>query len=248
MGHQIVVDCEAYGGCPATGRLTWLGAVDLERRMGDVQRPPRPVARVAHPPGRAVRPRVVLCVDVDGVLADFVAGVCRYLRAFDPSVPLLRSADALGDDYDAWAPPHHLGALWRARRGDLGGFWSSLDPIPDAAELRRLREARADKYYVTARSGASPKAETEAWLRRVVGEPCPTVVVVDRSEAKRDVAAAVGATHVIDDRAEALEAYVAQADDFQVFGRRWLYNTGLTRPTIRWVRSLAEFLDGAGVP
>jgi uncharacterized HAD superfamily protein len=143
-------------------------------------------------------------MDIDGVLADFMYGFTNLAATkFDTLV-------TRNHEYERWDETPGLTReqiqwTW-AQIAQSYTFWIALNPLVLKStffKLSRLSE-RADIYYATARTGKHVKWQTETWLRGwdVLN---PTVLVTGR---KGEVAAALGATHLIDDKAgNALCAY-----------------------------------------
>src|SRR3990167_5176986 len=144
-----------------------------------------------------------LGIDLDGCLADFN-------RAF-----ILRLIKETGINHfpvdgsltlDVWDYPRKYGythdqvsATWASIKAD-SSFWSSLPEYPTTGHdlycLVQRMEKGDDVYFVTARVGATAKAQTEQWLEHRMGFT-PTVLI---SSDKGLVAKALGLDAYIDDR------------------------------------------------
>ena len=137
----------------------------------------------------------VVMFDVDGVLADFIAGFTRLGHRLMPDLVTERSTLET--------------KVWRAEPGDertwaevmkSRTFWYDMPPLVSEEESLAVAAVAAefDTYFVTARVGVEAKRQTERWLSDVIGVLSPTVVISPR---KGEVASALFATHAIDDKA-----------------------------------------------
>ncbi|HTK95412.1 MAG TPA: hypothetical protein VL382_07210 [Terriglobales bacterium] len=133
--------------------------------------------------------RPIVQFDVDGVLADFAGGYKRlWSKIHNQPFPIhLNKWDDLWD-----------AAVWEEIKTSPS-FWVDLDPLVVSATFRHIRDIAdtGDVYYVTGRVGRYAKWQTEQWLR-MHGVIDPTVIV---SHKKGEIAAAISATHAIDDKA-----------------------------------------------
>lgn len=130
---------------------------------------------------------MIIQFDVDGVLADFDAGYrLKYHSIYGI---MLERATRWDQSTDA--------VTWDLIRKDPH-FWSDLHPaVPYEVfgQIAALSEQH-DVYFVTHRHGIRPRQQTEDWLADR-GIYNPAVIVSGR---KADVAAALKATHCIDDK------------------------------------------------
>ena len=155
-----------------------------------------------------------LCVDLDGVLANFNEQFARLLEDLydlrypitDPTWPAVWHWPQAGGATDA-----QLDAAWRSVHQSKD-FWLDLPAMPTGREalvgLLRLRSAtNARIYFTTKRDGGFlTQVQTAAWIERH-GYPYPSVVLVPPEATKGAIFSALHATHVIDDRYEyAVEA------------------------------------------
>jgi 5'(3')-deoxyribonucleotidase len=105
-------------------------------------------------------------LDVDGVLADYVAGFNKLvLFKFGKILPYPATQ---WDWYDGLLTKEEEYALWQHMRASK--FLESLDPLPQLypAFLSELNEEH-DLYFVTARSLPTAKTQTENWLEEHFG-------------------------------------------------------------------------------
>ena len=143
-------------------------------------------------------------MDIDGVLADFMYGFTK-LAADKFGTPVTEN-----HLYERWDETPGLSrnqVQWGwAQIMQSGSFWADLNSLVRAEVFNRIERLSfiADTYFATARNGQNVKIQTEWWLRER-GVISPTVLVTGR---KGEAAAALGATHLIDDKAgNALCAY-----------------------------------------
>lgn len=126
--------------------------------------------------------------DVDGVLANFLAGydaVCREVGLTPPS-------------YDAPWDSRLAGPVWQRIR-ESWTFWYSLPSLASPYEFLSIESLQSHRpcYFVTNRVGKDAKGQTEAWLIRQ-GISNPTVVI---SGEKGAFARLANIGYAIDDKA-----------------------------------------------
>jgi uncharacterized HAD superfamily protein len=135
-------------------------------------------------------------VDIDGCLADFIRGYTELGSSMYPG--RVQVQETL--DREAWHEMNgpHDNAIWAAIK-ESPDWWATLDPLVEPAVFQTLNELgdRTDLYFVTARVGHSPKAQTERWLESQ-GVVSPTVII---SEKKGEIAQALAAAFCLDDKA-----------------------------------------------
>lgn len=142
---------------------------------------------------------VVVGVDVDGVLADFVRGFTAYGRQlYGKHVPVIHTVDHRGwDDFpELDAAQQHT--VWSYIRNSTC-FWRMLEPCASVSVFNTLTALNAEipLYFITNRPGIKTKQQTEGWLADH-GVYNPTVVVTaDKGYAVQGL----GVTHYIDDKA-----------------------------------------------
>jgi len=148
---------------------------------------------------RSINPTVAV-FDLDGVLADFVAGF-RALAAGmgkDPAAVDVGHAPPKSDgtadfetgDAEVWQE------ILRSRT-----YWRDIPSLVDRFVWRRICALEdsylARMYFVTNRVGTDVKRQTEEWLE-LHGVLRPTVIIARR---KGEVCAALGADFHLDDKA-----------------------------------------------
>jgi len=119
--------------------------------------------------------RLVLLLDVDGVLADFVSSACR-LCGHDPA-----------EVYSRWTPGDYaFEKLLGMTRNDFYGaidragadFWENLEILPHAKELWQFCRSRADAYFCsTPTRDAGSLPGKRAWLAKHFGRDAPASTV-----------------------------------------------------------------------
>lgn len=140
--------------------------------------------------------RPVVCLDVDGVLADFMRGFVQLAnQMFGRAIP------------EAWVPQAwdqplpglsriEESQLWAVIRSSVA-FWQELPVLASREDLEVIRRTSAVVYYVTSREGVNPRRDTALWLRRYV-DATPHVLV---SRRKGEVVAGLEADYFLDDKA-----------------------------------------------
>jgi len=140
--------------------------------------------------------------DIDGVLADFIAGY-RQRASLITGKPL----DIYGHDKSMTfeAVPELNEEEARLAVESImskpnGRFWEGLPSAVSEETWLRIRELteQRDVYFVTAREGPEVKQQTEAWLLEHLSIR-PTVII---SSAKADECRALSAGWSIEDRLE----------------------------------------------
>lgn len=175
--------------------------------------------------------------DVDGVLADFHLGYAEKFREVTGSMfPLTRGQvsawNDLGDD-----------RVWATIKKDTT-FWERLVPLAPWKTYGRINMLadQHDVYFVTARIGKYPKAQTERWLTNM-GIETPTVVCTNR---KAEFATAVKIGYAIDDRADLAIAVAAVSRGTKSYILDAPYNKlnhGILGSTLTRVETVDEFVD-----
>ena len=123
-------------------------------------------------------------------------------------------------------------------------FWRALDPLVDDGVFWRLAELQhcADVYYVTNRQGVDPRDQTVTWLR-YYGISYPTVLISGR---KGEVAAALGAHYLLDDKAgnAVFAAYHSPATICCLLNRPYnQFDHEVLGAGVRRVKTVEEFLE-----
>jgi 5'(3')-deoxyribonucleotidase len=198
---------------------------------------------------------MVLAIDVDGILSDF-------LSSYTPLVIAHTGKDRFPPDYDmrmppCWDFPPVFGYTEQEYRESFASittipdFWRWLDPEPGAEEFAlRLDVASAehDVFFLTNRSEPRAKQQTEEWLRDL-GIQYPTVLVArDKLPFLRDVKANVFIEDNLDMANEV--ARVAEEErwpSFRMYLADRTYNRVGRRDDLIVVSDLGEMLDQEGL-
>jgi len=138
--------------------------------------------------------------DVDGVLANFSKGFHELTKKMYPKwEPLYPPNEApFWDDYCAPLEPNKESEVWNAIKKSPS-FWKMLEPLATDEEFGCIERLsyQCEVYFATHRVGTAVKEQTEIWLQRQ-GILRNTVIV---TPLKGQVADAIKATHLIDDKA-----------------------------------------------
>ena len=138
--------------------------------------------------------------DMDGVLANFSKGFHELTKKMYPEwEPLYPPNEApFWDDYCAPLEPHKKREVWNAIKKSTT-FWTTLEPLAAYEEFECIQYLTycCEVYFATHRVGTDVKEQTEVWLRSQ-GIARGTVIV---TPLKGQVADAIKATHLIDDKA-----------------------------------------------
>lgn len=154
----------------------------------------------------------VILLDLDGVLVDFVEGVCRL---FGQDVAALLARWPAGDCYSFW---HLLDGnltsrdVWAEinRAGD--DFWNGLQLYPHASALLAHCERHADAVYFC--SAGNPRRIT--WLERWLGKRVTNYFFCH----DKHLLAAPGRL-LIDDHDETVEKFRAAGGDAILYPQLW---------------------------
>lgn len=141
-----------------------------------------------------------LAIDVDGCLADFVWGITKRISLLDPSVKPFPTPEQQSWDFRQ-LPAGLFERAFREAGQDAYNFNANLDSLLTDEEAKRLLQLSLDHecYYATNRPGGVEAIRgTRDFLVNKLGLVNPNVVL---TRWKGEFAAAIDATHVIDDKA-----------------------------------------------
>ena len=115
--------------------------------------------------------QMIFGIDVDGVLANFVAGFSELIidLTHENRFPYNYWYDR---EYPpTWDWPQHYGyspeqidRVWTAVK-ESPVFWSSLAPLPGVADLQRI-PPHSRVYFITSRMGSTALSQTQAWIQQ----------------------------------------------------------------------------------
>lgn len=150
---------------------------------------------------------LTLCIDVDGVLANFTDAYASALKRRTGIEFPKASADWPTSWYwerDAGVTKEQEEETWLKDIIQSKTFWQRLDPVPNAKptlkQLNQMAQRGDQVYFITNRMGTSVKLQTERWLYSH-GINYPTVIVTgDKIPFLR----ALKANFFIDDKPETI--------------------------------------------
>lgn len=141
-----------------------------------------------------------LVIDVDGVLADFVLGITKKMSEMNSNVKPFPTSEQKSWDFRELPPGLLKEAFAEAAVDNAYSFNADLESLITEEEARRLTRLSLDHevYFATNRPGGMEALRgTKRFLDRI-GMIHPNVVITAK---KGEFAAAIGATHLIDDKA-----------------------------------------------
>lgn len=125
-------------------------------------------------------------LDLDGVIANFYKAY-EELTIEVAGEDLFQEHRWPNEVPCVWNWPEHYGyssevmrEVWR-RISEDPLFWFRLEPLPGALDTvgPLIANAENDVYYITARPGLKPRAQSQAWLMYHLEDPCPTVLITE---------------------------------------------------------------------
>jgi len=144
----------------------------------------------------------VLCVDVDGVLADFTWGFTSLAAAWHPEITPWPTSEQKTWEFDS-IPKGIQNETWTRVR-QHPSFWWDLPCRLSSSERYSLCVLAADHrvYFVTNRLGVRPEEQTVRWLHHL-GLRNPNVIVTTN---KALACRTIEAQFAIDDKVENIAA------------------------------------------
>lgn len=184
---------------------------------------------------------IKVIVDVDGVLANYNAGIADIARdLYGIELPLhprditdwYQCSKMIGKE--RWV------VVWDRVMRDPQ-FLSGLPPLATPNEFARLESLNltSDLYFVTNRSVFGAKTITEQWLMGH-GISAPTVVL---SRHKGFAAAGIEADFVIDDSPQNVMDIYRDSPKTKIYLMSYPYNREVEYLATKCVNSFGEFLD-----
>lgn len=188
---------------------------------------------------------MTLGIDLDGVLVDFDIAFAKILNRIEP-----KSVDVYAKDFPncwGWFEAYGWNADTIARAWteakSCGYFWKMLPPYPSFYEdirlIDKLRNQGHEIYFITTRSGATAKLESEQWLSER-GMGCPTVIMAPNKEDKGAICRVLGVDWMIDDSPDVLLKMPIAITKSAMVARPW--NVGYNGYFNKTVSSVREAL------
>jgi uncharacterized HAD superfamily protein len=182
--------------------------------------------------------RLRIGLDVDGVLADFIAAACDIAiqLGFDPDPTV----------WDIGLSEPQLDQLWERIRA-TENFWLRLNPF-SPTNLQEVQHKHT-LIFITSRvplnAGDSVEQQTATWLNHLLGIDFPTVLVVGRPQIKPKLYRQLALDSYIDDKAETVVAMRKLGQNCYVFDQPWNRNAhmGLIGEDHRRVKSIEEYIS-----
>jgi len=182
-------------------------------------------------------------IDIDGVVADFVAAFVREINNLWPGrLPV----NFQPDNFSVWADftKKDWDAIW-SYVGKKRNWWLTLHPDPEnlrAIALHRIRHPEDEIFFVTARhevEGMPTMHQTQVWLSECGINGLGVGVIVDNSGDKSAIFNSLECDANIDDKLEAVIEHNSKTTGAFLLDRAW---NRLGRPEgIRTCRNLEEF-------
>jgi len=181
--------------------------------------------------------------DMDGVLADFVAGFTKVAH------------DKFGyvqygtKDHRSWDFNHmegkHVVEVWQHIHKSRT-FWQDLPTMISMNETGQLVDlcARNEVYFCTSRPGVRTREQTMEWLMRA-GIDNPAVIVLPTLATKGMIAKAIGAEYSIEDKAgnAVCISYMSDATSYLIDRPYNQFNHDALGSKVRRIFRVHEYLD-----
>lgn len=181
--------------------------------------------------------------DVDGVLADFIAGFTKLANEWY-GTPVYTSNVYNGDwNFTTFLNKTKADRLWSVIKTDAT-WWETLPPLQSSEIFSRIwkLQKRATVVFCTHRFGNHAQRQTQRWLERN-GLAMPAVVL---SKRKGDVARSLDVDFAIDDKPEnaACIHWIADTKPCQSVLLDQPYNQDAQLPErVTRAFTMGEFLD-----
>lgn len=190
-----------------------------------------------------MRPPSRIFLDVDGVLADWVGGVCNLFDLDQADLEAQWKADEWGID----SVLGNLGVtdveMWAAIDKAGADFWASLEPLPWAHSLYELCNTYAPTTILTSPSQhPSSAAGKMAWLEDNLGPNFETPFRDFLIGSVKHTVARPGVM-LIDDRPSTIEAFRNAGGEGLLFPRPWNPNREYASDPMVYVDSIFGVYD-----
>jgi hypothetical protein len=183
-------------------------------------------------------------IDVDGVLADFVAGF-SLLAHLKYNLPKKTNEEQESWDWVAsgYCTREQESALWNDIRASRT-FWATLPTLasvtPRGLEMLQRYHATEPLIFVTSRCGLTAWSQTITWLQdRGIHEPL--VVIANKHHPKPEICKTFGLEAVIEDSPMVLEDFYRNHKGVELVKIATAYNRGAA--AWRIVANIEEALD-----
>jgi len=188
--------------------------------------------------------------DIDGVLADFVAGY-QSLTVALTGKDLFQPGDIF--DPPCWDWPQYRGyskeemaAVWAYIKSSRN-FWASLGPDPGMEALRskwvEIHAAHHDVVFATARPGLDSLIQSKYWLHKYGCSYANVTITSEKGQFCAD-------SHVdcyIDDRWDNIVAVTRESPTTRAYLLNRTYNLAIDGPSYIRVPTVEEFFRLEGI-
>jgi 5'(3')-deoxyribonucleotidase len=186
-------------------------------------------------------------IDMDGVLARFDADYAHLITALYPEYSFPVNDPNWPSSYywerAAGLTPEEEACAWRVINSSKSGFWEHLSEYPETRravqELRDMRLAGDDLYFITVRPSLTAKLQTERWLM-AKGLISPSVLIA--SGGKGLLAAGLHLDAFIDDKPEFCDEVLIARPLAAVYMVTRPYNREHKNPGVIRVKDVVEAL------
>lgn len=185
----------------------------------------------------------IIIFDIDGILAEFVFGATDLMC--DLGILKVPYGTDQQPSWDFDISPKDQTRLWDAIRNSPT-FWEDLNPLASSVEMALISQLNEEHivYFVTSRQNSgNAKQQTERWLTKR-GINNPTVII---SANKGDVALAVGADYLVDDKCGNAIYAKYRSPKTEVFLIDRPYNRftpeNVVGTKVKRIKTVTEFLD-----
>ena len=171
-------------------------------------------------------------LDMDGVITDFVKGVCRAFNKSNPYPTLTR-------DYTFWNAWPEL-SIKKVNIKCTTGFWANLDWTPNGHDILRLvtDTFKPEQIYLLTTPMPNPESYTgkALWVQKHLPEFSKQLIV---TSAPKSLFAQPD-TLLVDDKDENVEGFVKAGGDAILVPRPWNELCGWVDGTYQVVKNSLE--------
>lgn len=126
---------------------------------------------------------MIIQIDVDGVLADFMGHANKVARKFNPSTPICDTYTTKDwDNWEGWSE-ETVSHVWKTIKDPQELFFYKVPSLIKRDEWMSLRRLvrNHDVYFVTSRVGVTAKHQTESWLYDYLEVSASVVVTANKN-------------------------------------------------------------------